>query len=209
MILQIMRGRKVSVDQYLPSHLCLLMLIKIDRSGLGYQMMSSMGWNPGKGLGASQHGPLTVLKSSVKVSKKGIGSKDDGVEKPWEGLSHLDKLFDRLNGKGVVEKKEEPRYSQTIRGKMGMVFVKGDKLEGTIVDQEKKEPSSVDNVSIDDKTETRMRNKDERKEKKKKEKLKDEKRDKKTDGDGKKEKRRDKTEDEKKDEKRKKKRKLE
>lgn len=46
-------------------------------SEFGKRILQKMGWEPGKGLGRTEDGPLVPLQLAVKPDKKGLSASDD------------------------------------------------------------------------------------------------------------------------------------
>jgi Pin2-interacting protein X1 len=100
-------------------------------SSIGFKLMSSMGWAPGKGLGTELHGEQDNIKYSLKDDFLGIGAKKEYGGGVWRGMSDVDDLCKKLDvGSGNVTPKEEAKVDEVkeiqVRGGWKMKFQVGD-----------------------------------------------------------------------------------
>lgn len=102
-------------------------------SSVGFKLMASMGWAPGKGLGNDLQGEKDNIKYSLKDDLLGIGAKKEYGGGVWRGMGEVDDLYRRLDVGGspkppveevteVTEIKEEIK----LRGGWKMNFQVGD-----------------------------------------------------------------------------------
>lgn len=92
--------------------------------------MLRMGWQPGRGLGASVEGAKEHVKVHIKTDAKGLGHQKGQVDQPT-GLDVFQRILGKLNGneqevEAQIEKKER------LSSGLYMHFVPGGVLEGTV-----------------------------------------------------------------------------
>src|SRR5579871_4877040 len=96
-------------------------------ASIGFKLMASMGWAPGKGLGTDLDGEKNNIKYSLKDDLLGIGAKKEYGGGVWRGMAEVDDLYKRLDvgngsksedGVNVTETKVEieEREEVKIRG---------------------------------------------------------------------------------------------
>lgn len=101
-----------------------------DTSRFGYQMLSKMGWESGKGLGAKENGITTHVKAVKRKDNLGLGAEKSN-ENNW--LSHqlaFDDMLSQLNQHaengieedGVKKKRKKHEMEKTARQSRKRVF---------------------------------------------------------------------------------------
>ena len=82
-------------------------------SSIGFKLMASMGWAPGKGLGTDLHGEKDNIKYTLKDDLLGIGAKKEYGGGVWRGMAEVDDLYKKLDvGSGTVTPKEEANVEE-------------------------------------------------------------------------------------------------
>ncbi|GAB6019758.1 hypothetical protein CHUAL_001309 [Chamberlinius hualienensis] len=86
-----------------------------DESGVGFQMLTKMGWSIGKGLGRLENGMAEPIAVRLKEDVKGVGYKDNSDQ--WvENLNQFDQLLANLN-KEFPADKETRKVTETLEEK--------------------------------------------------------------------------------------------
>jgi Pin2-interacting protein X1 len=129
-------------------------------SSVGFKLMASMGWAPGRGLGNDLQGEKDNIKYSLKDDLLGIGAKKEFGGGVWRGMGEVDDLYRRLDVGGspkppteevteVVEVKEEVK----LRGGWKVNFQVGDTYKSSFsreeseVEEESSTPESSESTS--------------------------------------------------------------
>jgi Pin2-interacting protein X1 len=76
-------------------------------SSIGFKLMSSMGWAPGKGLGYDLQGNHDNVKYSLKDDLLGIGAKKEYGGGLWRGTTEVDDLYRRLEVGSISSREHE------------------------------------------------------------------------------------------------------
>lgn len=120
-------------------------------SSVGFKLMSSMGWAPGKGLGNDLQGEKDNIKYSLKDDLLGIGAKKEYGGGLWRGTGEVDELYRRLEIGGITiqdqkvveaEKVEEVKEVK-LRGGWQMKFQVGDTYVSSFSMEESEVETSV------------------------------------------------------------------
>src|SRR5579862_930240 len=101
-------------------------------ASIGFKLMASMGWAPGKGLGTDLDGEKNNIKYSLRDDLLGIGAKKEYGGGVWRGMAEVDDLYKKLDvGSGTATPKEEVKevtkdHEIKLRGGWKMNFHVGD-----------------------------------------------------------------------------------
>jgi Pin2-interacting protein X1 len=149
-------------------------------SSVGFKLMSSMGWAPGKGLGNNLQGEKENIKYALKDDLLGIGAKKEYGGGVWRGMGEVDDLYRRLDVGGtksqdgeevngdVVELEQQIK----IRGGWQMKFCAGDTYtsafsrDASEVEGTNSAPGSSDEGAVQEKTKKRKRGQEKEKKRK-------------------------------------------
>jgi Pin2-interacting protein X1 len=149
-------------------------------SSVGFKLMASMGWAPGKGLGNDLQGEKDNIKYSLKDDLLGIGAKKEYGGGVWRGMGEVDDLYRRLDVGGspkppVEEVTEVTEVKEVIklRGGWTMNFQVGDTYKSSFsreeseVDEATSKPESSEDISdrTSEKPSKKRKRKDEESEK--------------------------------------------
>jgi hypothetical protein len=137
-------------------------------SSIGFKLMSSMGWEPGKGLGTDLQGEKSNIKYALKDNLLGVGAKKEIGGGVWRGMGEVDDLYRRLDvggsPKAVEEVKvEEVKEEVRIRGGWKMNFQVGDTYkssfsqESEVDGQTSNQASSIEGETVKKRTNKRKR----------------------------------------------------
>lgn len=101
-----------------------------DTGRFGHQQMVRMGWQPGKGLGASVEGAKEHFKVRIKSDAKGLGHQKGQIDQPT-GLDVFQRILGKLNGNEQEVEQQIERKERLTSG-LYMHFVPGGVLGGTV-----------------------------------------------------------------------------
>jgi Pin2-interacting protein X1 len=129
-------------------------------SSVGFKLMASMGWAPGKGLGNDLQGEKDNIKYSLKDDLLGVGAKKEYGGGVWRGMGEVDDLYRRLDVGGspkpaVEEVTEVTEVKEVVklRGGWKMNFHVGDTYKSSFsreeseADEATPKPDSSDDIS--------------------------------------------------------------
>jgi Pin2-interacting protein X1 len=111
-------------------------------ASIGFKLMASMGWAPGKGLGNELQGEKSNIKYSLKDDLLGVGAKREIGGGVWRGMGEVDDLYRRLDVGGSPKPKaeeivvDEVREEVSIRGGWKMNFQVGDTYKSSFSREE-------------------------------------------------------------------------
>src|SRR5262249_54560378 len=121
-------------------------------SSIGFKLMSSMGWAPGKGLGNDLQGEKDNIKYALKDDLLGVGAKKEFGGGVWRGMGEVDDLYRRLevsDGRTSLADEqsksevEEKKQDIPIQGRWKVNFQVGD----TYTSSFSREESEVEGVT--------------------------------------------------------------
>jgi Pin2-interacting protein X1 len=113
-------------------------------TSIGFKLMSSMGWAPGKGLGNDLQGKKDNVKYSLKDDTLGVGARKEYGGGLWRGTAEVDDLYRKLEvgaGAGVAE--QEEREEVVVKTGWKMKFQVGDTYTSSFSMQEEKTEDSA------------------------------------------------------------------
>lgn len=119
-------------------------------SSIGFKLMASMGWAPGKGLGTDLHGEKDNIKYSLKDDLLGVGAKKEYGGGVWRGMAEVDDLYKKLDvGSGNSTPKVEVQEVEDVqevklRGGWKMNFHVGDTYTSSFNTPDESEVERVD-----------------------------------------------------------------